>query len=67
MDHYQLNVFAWNAFVHRLCDLRFIESKSEHKCSQMLVSLHFSNDVVNSDCLVNVKRVEKTLLLSRFI
>ena len=55
----------WYASVHAVCDLSDVESEGQDEGGQVFFVLHFSYDVVQSDALIDVVRVEVVGSLSQ--
>ena len=55
----------WDASVHAVSDLGNVESKGQDESGQVFLVLHFGYDVIQSDALVDVVRVEVVGSLSQ--
>ena len=59
------NRVQWYASVHAVSDLGNVESKGQDESGQVFLVLHFGYDVIQSDALVDVVRVEVVGSLSQ--
>ena len=59
------NRVQWYASVHAVCDLGDVESKSQDEGGKVFFVLNFGYDVIQSDALIDVVRVEVVGSLSQ--
>ena len=59
------NRVEWDTSVNAVCDFGDVESKGQDEGGQVLLVLHFGYDVIQSDTLVDVVRVEVVGSLSQ--